>query len=181
MASGRSCNPDQRRETLALAGDGCGRDVRPSPATTQCKSGASVSEPPDCAIRPAARCDHMQAGELFQADPRYLAPDVDHRAPEGLNIRIEVSHRLTRKREKLLGRFKSLCQAQRFLAAHDQINIIFRSRRYRMSANAYRQTRSDALRSDQLLSVFQKVTLPVFQRNIACYLRDDLVGRNKLF
>jgi putative transposase len=43
-----------------------------------------------------------------------------------------------------MGRFKSPRQAQRFLDTHAQINIVFRARRYRMSANAYRQTRSDA-------------------------------------
>ncbi len=61
-----------------------------------------------------------------------------------MNNLIEGSHRPTRKREKLMGRFKSPRQAQRFLAAQDQINVVFRPRRYRMSANAYRQTRSDA-------------------------------------
>ena len=75
---------------------------------------------------------------------RELAPSADHRAHKGLNNRIEGSHRPTRKREKLMGRFKSPRQAQRFLAAHDQINIVFRPRRYRLSAEAYRQTRSDA-------------------------------------
>ena len=51
-----------------------------------------------------------------------LAPDADHRAHKGLNNRIEGSHRPSRKREKLMGRFKSPGQAQRFLADHDQIN-----------------------------------------------------------
>ena len=73
-----------------------------------------------------------------------LAPKADHRAHKGLNNRIEGSHRPTRKREMILGRFKSPRQAQRFLAAHDQINTIFRPRRYQMQANHYRQTRSDA-------------------------------------
>ena len=50
-----------------------------------------------------------------------LAPDADHRAHKGLNNAIEVSHRPTRKREKIFGRFKSHRQAQRFLSAHDQI------------------------------------------------------------
>ncbi len=40
-----------------------------------------------------------------------LAPDADHRAHEGLNNSIENSHRPTRKREKIMGRFKSLRQA----------------------------------------------------------------------
>ena len=73
-----------------------------------------------------------------------LAPDTDHRAHKGLNNRIEGSHRPTRKREKIMGRFKSARYAQRFLSAHDQINTIFRPRRYRLSANSYRHARSDA-------------------------------------
>ena len=73
-----------------------------------------------------------------------LAPNADHRAHKGLNNRIEGSHRSIRKREKLMGRFKSPWQAQRFLAAHDQINTIFRPRRYRLTTISYRHARSDA-------------------------------------
>lgn len=51
---------------------------------------------------------------------------------------------MTRKREKLMGKFKSPRQAQRFLAAHDHINTIFRPHRYRLSATSYRHARSDA-------------------------------------
>lgn len=73
-----------------------------------------------------------------------LAPDADHRAHKGLNNLIEGSHRPTRNREKIFGRFKSARQAQRFLTTHDQINTIFRPRCYRLSANSYRHARSDA-------------------------------------
>ena len=73
-----------------------------------------------------------------------LAPKADHRAHKGLNNVIEVSHRSTRKREKILGRFKSHRQAQRFLSAHDQINLVFRPRRYQLNATSYRHARSDA-------------------------------------
>ena len=73
-----------------------------------------------------------------------LAPDADHRAHKGLNNAIEVSHRPARKREKMFGRFKSHRQAQRFLSAHDQINLIFRPRRYQLTATSYRHTRNDA-------------------------------------
>lgn len=73
-----------------------------------------------------------------------LAPQADHRAHKGLNNAIEVSHRLTRKREKLFGRFKSHRQAQRFLSAHDQINLIFHPRRYQLTATSYRHVRIDA-------------------------------------
>lgn len=73
-----------------------------------------------------------------------LAPDANHRAHKGLNNAIEGSHRPTRKREKVFGRFKSHRQAQRFLTAHDPINLIFRPRRYRLTATSYRHARADA-------------------------------------
>lgn len=73
-----------------------------------------------------------------------LAPGADHRAHKGLNNLIEGSHRPTRRREKIMGRFKSPSQAQRFLAAHDQISIIFRPRRYRLSTISYHHARADA-------------------------------------
>ena len=73
-----------------------------------------------------------------------LAPQADHRAHKGLNNRIEGSHRPTRRREKIMGRFKSPRQAQRVLAAHDQINTIFRPRRYKLTAISYRHARADA-------------------------------------
>ncbi len=72
------------------------------------------------------------------------APSADHRAYKGLNHRIEGSRRPTRRREKIMGRFKAPRQAQRFLAAHDQINAIFKPRRYRLTANSYRHARADA-------------------------------------
>ena len=73
-----------------------------------------------------------------------LAQDADHRAHKGLNNAIEGSHRPTRKREETFARFKSHRQAQRFLFAHDQINLIFRPRRYRFTATSYRHARADA-------------------------------------
>ena len=73
-----------------------------------------------------------------------LAPGADHRAHKGLNNAIEVSHRPTRKREKISGRFKSHRQVQRFLSTHDQINLIFRPRRYQLTAPSYRHARNDA-------------------------------------
>ena len=74
----------------------------------------------------------------------HQAPGADHRAHKGLNNRIEGSHRPTRRREKIMGRFKSPGQAPRFLAAHEQINTIFKPRCYRFSARSYRHARADA-------------------------------------
>ncbi len=81
------------------------------------------------------------------------APGADHRAHEGLNNRIEGSHRPTRRREIIMARFKSPRQAQRFLAAHDQINAVFKPRRYRLTANCYRHARTDASASGPAIPV----------------------------
>lgn len=80
----------------------------------------------------------------YGAALRKLALDADHRAHKGLNNRIEGSHRPTRKREKIQGRFKSARQAQKFLAAHDETATLFRLRRHKMTASAYRQKRASA-------------------------------------
>lgn len=80
----------------------------------------------------------------YGAALRQLAPGIDHRAHKGLNNQAEVSHRPTRRREKIMGRFKSPHQAQHFLSVHDQVQTIFRPLRHKLSAPAYRQSRSDA-------------------------------------
>jgi putative transposase len=67
-----------------------------------------------------------------------LAPGIDHRDYKGLNNRAEVSHRPTQRQEKIMERFKSPRQAQCFLSVHDQVQTIFRPRRHKISAPAYR-------------------------------------------
>ena len=80
----------------------------------------------------------------YGAALKRLAPGIDHRAHKGLNNRAEVSHRPTRKREKIMGRYKSPGQAQKFLATHDQVQTLFRPRRHKLTAISYRHARSDA-------------------------------------
>src|SRR6202453_4562064 len=46
---------------------------------------------------------------------------VEHRQHKGLNNRAENSHQPTRRRERIMKRFKSARQAQRFLTVHDQV------------------------------------------------------------
>lgn len=75
---------------------------------------------------------------------RELCPSVDHRRHKGLNNRGEASHRHTRRREKVMVRFKSARQAQIFLSVHDQTAAIFRPKRHRLSATSCRHTRTDA-------------------------------------
>ena len=75
---------------------------------------------------------------------RALCPSADHRSHKGLNNRAEASHRHTRRREKIMGRFKSPGQAQRFLSVHDQTAALFRPKRHRLTAASYRHARADA-------------------------------------
>ena len=48
---------------------------------------------------------------------REIMPSVEHRRSKYLNNRAEQSHQRTRARERAMRRFKSVGQAQRFLAA----------------------------------------------------------------
>src|SRR5271170_7140005 len=50
---------------------------------------------------------------------------VEHRQHKGLNNRAENSHQPTRRRERIMKRFKSARRAQRFLMVHDQVANLF--------------------------------------------------------
>ncbi len=50
---------------------------------------------------------------------------VEHRQHKGLNNRAENSHQPTRRRERIMKRFKSAGQAQQFLSVHDQVANLF--------------------------------------------------------
>jgi putative transposase len=80
----------------------------------------------------------------YSAAKAELAPGVEHRRHKGINDTAEASHRHTRRREKVMARFKSPRHAQRFLSAHDQTAAIFRPRRHRLSARSHRHARQDA-------------------------------------
>ena len=76
-----------------------------------------------------------------------VMPSVEHRKHTGLNNRAENSHQPTRRRERQMKRFKSAGQAQRVLAAHDQINNLFHLRRDHVTADQYRATRTQAFQT----------------------------------
>lgn len=80
----------------------------------------------------------------YAAAKTEIAPGIEHRQHKGINNRAEASHRHTRRREKIMGRFKSPCQAQRFLSVHDQTAALFRPKRHRLSAKSYRHARTHA-------------------------------------
>jgi len=73
---------------------------------------------------------------------RELLPDAEHRESRYLNNRAENSHRPTRRRERQMQRFKSMRQAQRFLAAHAFISGHFRPQRHLMTASRSRAVRA---------------------------------------
>ena len=50
----------------------------------------------------------------YAAAKKVVMPGVEHRQHRGLNHRAENSHQPTRRRERIMKRFKSAGQAQRF-------------------------------------------------------------------
>ena len=75
---------------------------------------------------------------------RRVLPHAEHRRHKGLNNRAENSHLPTRKRERILQRFKSAEHAQRFLIPFSAVSNHFRPRRHRVIASDYRQFRIQA-------------------------------------
>jgi len=73
---------------------------------------------------------------------REVLPSVEHRRHQGLNNRAANAHQPTRERERRMRRCKSPGHAQRFLAADSPIASHFRPRRHRLTAEAYRETRT---------------------------------------
>ena len=74
----------------------------------------------------------------YGAAKKDLLPRVEHRQHKRLYNRAENSHQPTRVREKVMRRFKSGGQAQRFLAAQGPIRQHFRPKRHKMNAADYR-------------------------------------------
>ena len=75
---------------------------------------------------------------------RELIPDTIHNTSQYANNRAELSHQPTRVRERIMSRFKSAAQAQRFLNVHSAVYNLFNLGRHLMSAEHYRKLRIDA-------------------------------------
>ena len=80
----------------------------------------------------------------YGAAKREIMPGVEHRQHKGLNNRAENSHQPTRRRERIMKRFKSARQVQRFLSTHDQVANLFPRRRDRHTAANLRSDRTQA-------------------------------------
>jgi putative transposase len=75
---------------------------------------------------------------------RELIPDAIHDTTQYANNLAELSHQPTRVRERVMRRFKSTRQAQRFLSAHSAVFNLFNLGRNLVSAEHYRFLRRDA-------------------------------------
>ena len=75
---------------------------------------------------------------------RELMPDVIHSTEQYGNNRAEQPHEATRVRERVMRRFKSVGQAQRFLGAHAAVSNLFNLGRHLVRARHYRDLRMSA-------------------------------------
>ena len=75
---------------------------------------------------------------------RELMPDVIHDNSQYENNRVEQSHEPTRVRERVMRKFKSTGQAQRFLGAHAAVSNLFNVCRHKVGAQHYRDLRVSA-------------------------------------
>jgi putative transposase len=81
----------------------------------------------------------------YAAANNELGLNVAHRQHKGLNNRAENSHQPTRGREKVMRRFKSARQLQRFASVHGQVSILFMACRYNRNAQHKREARALAI------------------------------------
>jgi putative transposase len=80
----------------------------------------------------------------YSAACKDMGLGIEHRQHKGLNNRAENSHLPTRRRERIMKRFKSPRQVQRFLSIYDQVANLFHFPRHKLSANLYRAARTQA-------------------------------------
>jgi putative transposase len=78
----------------------------------------------------------------YAAAHREVMPSVTHDTGQYANNRAEVSHQPTRQRERLMRRFTSAGQAQRFLSVHGAVQSLFRLGRHHLRSAHYRLLRS---------------------------------------
>jgi putative transposase len=80
----------------------------------------------------------------YAAAKREIMPGVEHRQHNGVNNRAEYSYQPTRRRERIMKRFKLPRQAQRFFSIHDQIPNVFTRRPNQDTAAKFHSARSQA-------------------------------------
>jgi putative transposase len=81
----------------------------------------------------------------YGAAKREIIPGVEHRQHKGLNNRAENSHQPTRRRERIMKRFKSSRQLQRFVSIHDPIANLHHFPRNKFLSTDHRELRHAAI------------------------------------
>ena len=81
----------------------------------------------------------------YNAAKRQVMPSVEHRSHKGLNNRAENSHQPIRRRERMMKRFKSTRQLQRFVSIHDPVANLFHFPRHSISSSVHRDLRNAAM------------------------------------
>jgi putative transposase len=82
----------------------------------------------------------------YAAAKRQIMPGVEHCQHKGLNNRAENSHQPIRRRERIMKRFKSARQLQRFVSIHDPIANLFHFPRNNISSGEHRDLRNQAMK-----------------------------------
>ena len=95
----------------------------------------------------------------YAAAHREVMPTVIHEQGKRKNNRAEVSHQPSRQQENQMRSFKSPAQAQRFLAAHAQINNLFRVVRHLLKAAHYHIIRERAFSTWSRVTCVQSMEL----------------------
>ena len=88
----------------------------------------------------------------YPSAAQQVLPCAGHDTSQYANNRAELSHQVTRQRERQMRRFKSGRQAQRFLSIHARVNNLFRNGRQLLSAVHHRLFRARAF------TIWQQVT-----------------------
>jgi DDE domain len=101
----------------------------------------------------------------YAAAKRETMPGVEHRQHKGLNNRAEISHQPTRRRERIMKRFKSPRHVQRFLSIHEQIANVFSRRPTQDTAAKFRTARNQAF------TTWAEVTRVTMAAYYACHGR----------
>lgn len=81
----------------------------------------------------------------YDAAKAKIMPGVEHRSHKGLNNLAENSHQPTRRRERIMKRFKSRRRLQRFVSIHDPIANLFHIPRHDVSSKHRRELRTAAM------------------------------------
>ena len=148
VALGRGCRDDRLVQTMALARRRSGRlrSRRDSSDPPQ-HQGWQAAADSDSAEEAGMPTERIVTDKLasYGAARREIMPAVEHRSHKGLNNRAENSHLSLRKRERVMQRFRSPGDLQRFASVFSAVRNLFVPARSKHSAIAVNLHRLEAM------------------------------------